>query len=351
MYLGAGQALAPFLSSRKSGWVNLVGAHWLESNEELSHAVIQLHQVVLAIPLDNDLPVINGSNALQMRAVEMHLTDGRRMAARLHLGERQRLADYLHAIGQFVPCTDASFPEDQWPIGDAVINTTAIRLVNDLAGAMEGDLGEEEELPGLPTPRQTGRFSAMSPQMLDAVPERRQTTSIPAIPFAVATSQPYRQALSETAAQVGNHWLSKLAARFGLRPADPRLVREATTEGIWNALAETNAVSDATLAMNVAAALRLPLAPLAEADPAALALLPSRVARRHNILPISVTARGLRIATSDPADVEAEQAISALLKTPVVWEFAAPRAIREALAVRYPPERASQMFATGTRRP
>lgn len=351
VFLGAGHALAPYLSSRKSGWVNLVNARWLDANDELAHAVIQLRQVALAIPLEDDLPVLNSSAALQKRPVELHLIDGRRLQAHLHLGDRQRLSDYLHAIGQFIPCTDAAFPEDEWPIGSAVISASAIRLIHDLTGIPEGGYEEDEDAMGFTMGRPSGRFAAITPGHPEPPPPRRTTMSMPIVPFAVATSRPYKEAVSAMAAQVANHWLSKLAARYNMRPADARLVRDVTTEEIWNALLEANGVADATLAMNVAAALRLPLAPLAEAEAATVALVPSKVARRHNILPLSVTARGIRIATSDPSDLEAEQSIAALIKAPVLWEFAPPGAIREAINVRYPPDRPSRASAPGFRPP
>ena len=48
LYLNDGQALAPYLGSRKGGWVNVVGAKRVKDDAPLGHAVIQANQILMA---------------------------------------------------------------------------------------------------------------------------------------------------------------------------------------------------------------------------------------------------------------------------------------------------------------
>jgi type II secretory ATPase GspE/PulE/Tfp pilus assembly ATPase PilB-like protein len=57
-------------------------------------------------------------------------------------------------------------------------------------------------------------------------------------------------------------------------------------------------------------------------DPRAVALLAERWARRHAVLPVALAGGALLVATSDPLDLEAEQAVSFATGQRVVWLYA-----------------------------
>ncbi|MDX2183873.1 MAG: hypothetical protein SFW08_07815 [Gemmatimonadaceae bacterium] len=317
VFLGPGQALAPYLSSRKSGWVNLISATWSDSPDESSHAVLQADQLLVAIPLDPEVPVLSGTTALTMRGVELRLEDGRRLRGKLHLGDRQRLADYLHAVGKFIPLTEAAFTDDPSPLGDVALNAQAVRVLRDL----------------------TSRAAEEPDELVDddAAPVRRSSGATPIVTPALSLLSDADAAKAERLAQ---HWLSRLSARFRLLPADPRrLAEHPGTAELWSAIAHANSVDESTFASSVAAALRLPLADLARSSPAAATLIPGRVARRHLLLPIHADARSVHIATCDPSDLDAEQAIRALIQRQVQWHVAPPSALRPLIEARYPADR------------
>lgn len=131
IHLGAGQALAPYLTSRKSGWLNLINVRWPGTSDELPHLVLQGAHLLAVLPQDPDVPVFTTTLTQDVRVVEMRLEDGRRLRGKLHLSDRQRLADYLHTTGTFIPCSDCAWVDGE-RLGNVVLNTAALRELHDI---------------------------------------------------------------------------------------------------------------------------------------------------------------------------------------------------------------------------
>ncbi|HEY5219627.1 MAG TPA: ATPase, T2SS/T4P/T4SS family, partial [Gemmatimonadaceae bacterium] len=81
------------------------------------------------------------------------------------------------------------------------------------------------------------------------------------------------------------------------------------------------------------------MASLSEAEPGALKLVPESLARRYGVIPVRETDRQIFIATSNPLDVEAEQALGFASSRTPVFLVAAPLAILEAIDQLYSPDR------------
>src|ERR1039457_6609441 len=73
IFLNEGQALAPYLGSRKGGWVNIINAKWEAEDETHSHAVLQADHILMATSIDGDIPVYGSTAGAAMRDVDMTL--------------------------------------------------------------------------------------------------------------------------------------------------------------------------------------------------------------------------------------------------------------------------------------
>ena len=94
------------------------------------------------------------------------------------------------------------------------------------------------------------------------------------------------------------------------------------SRGIWSRVLADRLVGEAELLSAISARCRLPIADLTMASPQTRDALPEALARRHSVIPIRVTDALLEVATANPFDVGAEQALA----------FATGREVRMALA-------------------
>ena len=136
------------------------------------------------------------------------------------------------------------------------------------------------------------------------------------------------------------HWLFTVVHSLADGPApDLALAPDASLADVWAAVCEAHGISESALALYVAAHWKLRVAHLESAHPTAAKLLPASVVRRYDLYPLRDDNRHLFIATSDPTNVDAERAAGfASGRTPVM-EIAPPRALREAIDLRYSPDK------------
>jgi type II secretory ATPase GspE/PulE/Tfp pilus assembly ATPase PilB-like protein/ActR/RegA family two-component response regulator len=95
-----------------------------------------------------------------------------------------------------------------------------------------------------------------------------------------------------------------------------------STRDAWSAVEAACGATSDTIAEAVASAFSMDLADLADAEPTATRLLTGSVARKFGVFPLRDENRYLLVATSSPADAEAEQAVA----------FASGRAARFVIA-------------------
>ena len=460
IFLNDGQALAPYLGSRKGGWVNLVAATWLMPVEEtVNHAVLQADHVMYAYGVEGDVPVNAAQGGvISVRSIEVTLTNDARVRGTLAIADRQRLSDFLHTVGKFIPIVGAVRSDTGQLVGDIALNHSAVRVLRDTApggratqvfdartmGSSAGGLPAVPEgaprkraslMMGIPamddhmishpsshppvttpaparqtipvTPRPGGTPPTGAPVLPSAVtpvsspviradgppaahekPVRRTTIKGPVVDYVLEVEVPalierrsgpraslgnesradappprreplrpsFRLNLDENAAspieefvpeeeetpfspavraiaeRAARHWLSLVADRFGLSPADPRkLGAEYTTEDLWNGIARANELTVDELAVHVATTFRLPVAHLDKIDPAAIAVLEEKVARQHLVCPVRGDDRKLVVACADPGDLEAEQALRFATRRTIEFEIAPPKAVRGAI--------------------
>ena len=89
--------------------------------------------------------------------------------------------------------------------------------------------------------------------------------------------------------------------------------------------------TDVAIVAALAERFRIPLADLSAADPRAVTVVPEAAARRHRVIPMSLDVRAVTLATSDPRDLSAEQALEFITGRTIQFALASPSAISEKL--------------------
>ncbi len=316
LYLNDGQALAPYLGSRKGGWVNVVGAKRVKDDAPLGHTVLQANQILMAWSPGAEIAMAGPIAGSTPREVEIEIADGTRFHGVLHLGERQRMSDFLFTCGAFVPVLEATKTKSGEVIGDLALNGLVVRLVQDVKPfAANPAAAAAVEARGTPP---AGNITAPRPTV--------RTPGAPQTPIG-GTSTVRRQP------RLSGHWLVQLATRSSLSKPDAQTVHgDLSVQSVWRALAETNDMADGELAAHVASAFHLPVANLDSASPEALGIVPERVARALGVLPLRVENKQLVLAVSDPSENEIVRQIGGLTRLRLDYEIATPRDIEGAIA-------------------
>jgi type II secretory ATPase GspE/PulE/Tfp pilus assembly ATPase PilB-like protein/CheY-like chemotaxis protein len=135
-------------------------------------------------------------------------------------------------------------------------------------------------------------------------------------------------------------WLRHAAERGGHRArTTTHVAADAAPAAVWATVASDHGISSEQLAAAVAAAYRMPVAALDAADTRTLRLVPEALARRYMLFPLRESDREIVVATADPTDLDAEQALGFAAGRTPRFEVAAPAAIAAAIDSRYSPNR------------
>ncbi len=132
------------------------------------------------------------------------------------------------------------------------------------------------------------------------------------------------------------HWLVHVARRTGLSGADAlELEPGAPTAEAWLQVADALGINQDRLAEYVADYFRLKVTDLDGAEGNATKLVPEKIARQYQIFPIKEDDRQLVVATSDPTNFAAEQALGFISGRKAVFEVSPPPFILEAINAAY----------------
>ncbi|MEK7667524.1 MAG: GspE/PulE family protein, partial [Gemmatimonadota bacterium] len=131
-----------------------------------------------------------------------------------------------------------------------------------------------------------------------------------------------------------------------LLPGVAEIIRRELPEWVATTAVKHGAPEAAVVA-SLAKAAHVPLATLAQVDPGAAHFVPENVARQYAALPLSATNRGIRIATANPMDLDAEQALGFVAGRQVEFLYAMPDALLRRLDEVYRPERSIERLVSG----
>ncbi|MEJ2678244.1 MAG: ATPase, T2SS/T4P/T4SS family [Gemmatimonadota bacterium] len=132
------------------------------------------------------------------------------------------------------------------------------------------------------------------------------------------------------------HWLVHVARRTGLPGAESLALEPgAPTAEAWLTVADALEINQDRLAEYVADYFRLTVTDLDEAEAKATKLVPEKIARQYQIFPVREDDRQLVVATSDPTNFAAEQALGFISGRKAVFEVSPPPFILEAINAAY----------------
>jgi type II secretory ATPase GspE/PulE/Tfp pilus assembly ATPase PilB-like protein/ActR/RegA family two-component response regulator len=139
------------------------------------------------------------------------------------------------------------------------------------------------------------------------------------------------------------HWLVLVVKGAGFNNVDALLIEHGDLlQDAWKTVRDVCEVSDDEIVNAVAERLHLNVADLKKAAPRAVNLVPEKVARRYQVFPLREDDRCLFVASSDPMNLQVEDAIAFASGRTPVFEVASPTSIQEAIDNVYAPEKAVQ---------
>ena len=147
---------------------------------------------------------------------------------------------------------------------------------------------------------------------------------------------------ASTATQAArSHWLVDCVKQGNVAGSRTlEIASNVSVEDAWQQAATGCRMSELELAYVVASYFRLQVANLDSAEPQAQKLVPETTVTEHNVLPLRQTDRELYVATSDPTNMEVEQALSFASGRTTVFEITPPQALQDALKQKFSPNHA-----------
>jgi type II secretory ATPase GspE/PulE/Tfp pilus assembly ATPase PilB-like protein/ActR/RegA family two-component response regulator len=143
-------------------------------------------------------------------------------------------------------------------------------------------------------------------------------------------------------------WLLAALEREGvLSAAAAAELRREAPEWVAAAVTEKRLASADHVLSSAALAAHVPAADLSRVEPTAVQFVPESVARQYAALPLSATNRVIRIATSDPLNLDAEQALGFVAGRQVEFLYALPGPLFQRLDEVYRPDRSIERLVDG----
>lgn len=140
----------------------------------------------------------------------------------------------------------------------------------------------------------------------------------------------------ERVAQSPDEWILPVLREL-LTPVQLGAITKDTTANKWCAAVASGFTTDEAILHAIARHSRMRVASALNSSPQAVARVPERLARRYSILPLSVSANTIDVATANPYDLDCEQALAFVSGRRVRMSLALPARITERLEEVYRP--------------
>jgi type II secretory ATPase GspE/PulE/Tfp pilus assembly ATPase PilB-like protein/CheY-like chemotaxis protein len=144
-----------------------------------------------------------------------------------------------------------------------------------------------------------------------------------------------------------DEWLRPTVAEIVGQERIAEIRQSERHRSLWDAVVELGLSTDEELLGSLSTRFRLKLADLSQSDRTARDLVPEGVARRYQILPITVTDSTLDIATASPFDIDCEKTLAFATGREVRSLLASPRSIRDKIEEYYKPETVLEQLLEG----
>ncbi len=142
-------------------------------------------------------------------------------------------------------------------------------------------------------------------------------------------------------------WLVDVLVSAGIISQDVGQELAADTESIWSAVVRRGMASDELVLKILSNRFGVKPADFGELDTRATAFVPESLARKHLIVPLGADDRRIKIATSDPRDLDLEKALEFITSRTVEFRLASPSVLRQRLDDIYRPERSVNRLLSG----
>lgn len=137
-----------------------------------------------------------------------------------------------------------------------------------------------------------------------------------------------------------SHWLSKVAGAAGLSGGpDLHIPAGTTIDEAWSIAAHACGLREETLAGYVAAHYGLQVADLSSAEKGAAKLLPESVVKSHHVFPLRENNSNLWVATANPMNLDADDAIAFASGRRPILEIAPPTPLHAAIGAQFHTDR------------
>ena len=144
------------------------------------------------------------------------------------------------------------------------------------------------------------------------------------------------------------HWLVKSLVSSGKLGSDAVTPAPGMpTSRVWELVERAAGTPEDQLVPLVAQRLRLQPADLSNPTAGPLRIIPEKLARELNVLPLRENDQKLVVASADPMDFNAEQKLGFAAGRTIEFVLAGPRALERALRSAYPPEAALEALLSG----
>lgn len=140
----------------------------------------------------------------------------------------------------------------------------------------------------------------------------------------------------ERVAQPSDEWILPVLREL-LTPAQLGILTRDHANRRWSAAVTSGFATDESILRAVAARSRMRVASALTSSPQAVARVPELLARRYSILPLSLSADSIEVATANPYDLECEQTVAFVTGRRVSMSLAIPSRIMERLEEVYRP--------------
>ena len=140
----------------------------------------------------------------------------------------------------------------------------------------------------------------------------------------------------ERSAQATDEWIVPVLREL-LTPAQLAAVSQSDGPGRWSAAVARGFTTDDAILGAIATRSRMRVAKALTSSPQAVARVPEQLARRYSVLPLSVSASTIDVATANPYDLDCEQALAFVSGRRVRMCLAVPARITERLEEVYRP--------------
>jgi type IV pilus assembly protein PilB len=141
--------------------------------------------------------------------------------------------------------------------------------------------------------------------------------------------------------------LAALEREKVLTPEAAEQIRRQAPEWAATAVLQQGWVTADVLVKTAARAAHVPVADLSRIEPPTLHFVPEAVARQYVVLPLTSSNRLIRIATADPLNLDAEQALGFVAGRQVEFLYALPGHLLQRLLEVYRPERSIERLVEG----